>query len=142
MMRLLTNPPTTAIGEPEGLLWRHTDHDYKPDSLNSARINATLLSLVRNEELGELIPTMIQLEATWNHKFNYPWTFFNDVPFTDAFKKATQEVTKAKCEYHIIPKEHWDMPSWVSQELFEESAKILKENDVQYAGMPSYHKMC
>ncbi|KAK5276380.1 putative mannosyltransferase ktr4, partial [Exophiala xenobiotica] len=128
------DPLLDAIGEPDGPLWRHTDNDYSPNSLNSARINATLLSLVRNQELSDLLPTMRQLEETWNHKFNYPWTFFNDVPFTDEFKLKTQEATKAQCSYHIIPKEHWEMPPWVSQELFDESAKILKENNVQYAG--------
>lgn len=89
----------TATGEPEGILWRAEDHDYAPDSENSARINATLLSLVRNEELSELVTTMKQLERTWNHKFNYPWTFLNDKPFTEEFKRKTQEVTKAKCYY-------------------------------------------
>ncbi len=42
---------------------------------------------------------MVDLERTWNSKFNYPWTFFNDVPFTDEFKKKTQAATKAKCNY-------------------------------------------
>lgn len=81
------------------MLWRAEDNDYAPDSENSARINATLLSLVRNEELDELIPTMRDLERTWNHKFNYPWTFFNDKPFTEEFKRRTQAETKAKCYY-------------------------------------------
>lgn len=42
----------------------------------------------------------------------------------------------------LIPKEHWDMPSWIDNELFEESAKILKEHDIQYGSMKSYHQMC
>lgn len=42
----------------------------------------------------------------------------------------------------LIPKEHWEMPSWIDKELFDESAKILKENDIQYASMASYHQMC
>jgi len=46
-----------------------------------------------------MIQAMEDLERTWNHKFNYPWTFFNDVPFTDEFKIKTQAVTKAKCYY-------------------------------------------
>src|SRR6187402_1558183 len=41
-----------------------------------------------------------------------------------------------------IPKEHWDIPSWIDEELFQESAKILKENDIQYGSMKSYHQMC
>ena len=136
------DPLLDPVGEPPEPLWRHTTSDYSPDSPSPARINATLLSLVRNEELNDLIPSMKELEATWNHKFNYPWTFFNDVPFTDEFKRRTQAVTKAKCNYHVIPDEHWSMPDWISKELYEESAKILEENKVQYSGKISYNKMC
>ena len=91
----------TATGEPTGKLWRTTDGDYSPDSTDSPRANAALISLVRNEELNELIPSMRDLERTWNSKFNYPWIFFNDQPFTEEFKKRTQAETKAKCYYGI-----------------------------------------
>lgn len=86
-------------GEPDGVLWRADD--YAPDNPNSPRINATLLSLVRNSELGGMIQAMQDLERTWNHKFNYPWYFFNDVPFTEEFKTRTQAQTKAKCQYRM-----------------------------------------
>ena len=66
---------------------------------DSDRINATLLALVRNEELDGMLQAMGDLERTWNHKFNYPWTFFNDVPFTEEFKKKTSAATKAECRY-------------------------------------------
>ena len=46
-----------------------------------------------------MVQAMEDLERTWNHKFNYPWTFFNDVPFTEEFKKRTGAVTKAQCNY-------------------------------------------
>jgi mannosyltransferase len=42
----------------------------------------------------------------------------------------------------LIPKEHWDVPSWIDDELFNESSEILKENDIQYANLKSYHQMC
>lgn len=100
------------------------------------------MSLVRNKELGQLVQSMRDLERTWNHKFNYPWTFFNDEPFTDEFKKITQAETKAKCEYHVIPPEHWEIPSWINTDLMEESANMLQEQSVQYAHMTSYHQMC
>jgi mannosyltransferase len=95
----LTWTLSLATGEPDGVLWRVDEHDYSPDNLNSARVSATLLSLVRNEELEDLLPTMRDLERTWNHKFNYPWTFLNDKPFTEEFKKRTQAETKAECIY-------------------------------------------
>lgn len=137
-----TNRATSATGEPPEPLHRVEANNYDPDNPNSNRINATLLSLVRNEELSGILQSMHDLERTWNHKFNYPWMFFNDVPFTEEFKKATSAATKAKVYYHEIPKEHWEVPSWINHDLFVESANILQEQDVQYAHMLSYHQMC
>ena len=90
---------STATGEPPGQLWRAQGDSYAPDNPNSARINATIISLVRNSELEDMINSMRDLEQTWNYKFNYPWTFFNDVPFTEEFKRRTTAETKAECSY-------------------------------------------
>lgn len=87
-----------ATGEPEGVLWRATEA-YGPGAAGTARINATLLSLVRNNEVEGMVQAMRDLERTWNSKFNYPWTFFNDVPFDEEFKRRTQAETKAECKY-------------------------------------------
>lgn len=53
---------------------------------HSAKPRAALISLVRNLELPGLIQSMRQLEYQWNRKYNYPWIFFNDEPFTEEFK--------------------------------------------------------
>ena len=82
---------------------RVNGNNYDPDNANSDRINATILSLVRNEELKAMLQSMQDLERTWNHKFNYPWTFFNDVPFTEEFKRKTRAATKAECRYGTFP---------------------------------------
>ncbi len=58
-----------------------------------------MLALVRNEELEGMLQAMSDLERTWNHKFNYPWTFFNEVPFSEEFKRKTSAATKAECRY-------------------------------------------
>lgn len=92
---------TTATNEPKGHLWRKDD--YAADNPNSPRIDATLLALVRNEEVDGMVQSMRDLERTWNSKFNYPWTFFNDVPFDENFKIKTQAQTKAKCYYGTPP---------------------------------------
>lgn len=42
----------------------------------------------------------------------------------------------------VIPKEHWEVPSWINEQVFEESAKLLEEKGVQYASKVSYHQMC
>lgn len=116
--------------------------NYDADNINSDRINATILSLVRNSELEQLVQSMQDLERTFNHKFNYPWTFINDVPFSDEFKRVTQHNTKARCRYEVIPKEHWEIPSWINKDLMHESANLMFEQEVQYAHMESYHQMC
>ncbi|KAL8939102.1 MAG: hypothetical protein Q9211_002895 [Gyalolechia sp. 1 TL-2023] len=139
-MKTDPNLEETHEPAPAGQLWR--PDDYAADNPNSPRINATILSLVRNEELDGMIQSMKDLERTWNHKFNYPWTFFNDVPFTDEFKQRTRAETKAQCNYELIPKEHWAIPSWINDDLFRESAKMLEEQDIQYGNLASYHQMC
>lgn len=89
----------TATGEPPEPLRRVEGDNYAPDNPNSARINATLLSLVRNSELEDLLKSMRDLERTWNSKFNYPWLFLNDEPFTEEFKRRTKEATKAEVRW-------------------------------------------
>lgn len=89
-----------VTNEPEGLLHRATE-GYEPGNKNSHRINATILSLVRNSEVQGMVQAMKDLERTWNHKFNYPWTFFNDEPFSEEFKTLTQKQTNAECRYGI-----------------------------------------
>lgn len=49
-----------------------------------------------------MISSMRDLERTWNRKFNYPWTFFNDVPFDDDFKRLVKLETKAKVNFGEI----------------------------------------
>lgn len=53
---------------------------------SSSRPRAALISLVRNSELPGLVQSMSQLEYHWNHKYQYPWIFFNEEPFTAEFK--------------------------------------------------------
>lgn len=53
---------------------------------HSSRPKAALISLVRNQELDGLVQSMTQLEFHWNRKYQYPWIFFNDEPFSDEFK--------------------------------------------------------
>ena len=56
------------------------------------RPRAALISLVRNEELDGILQSMRQLEYHWNERYRYPWIFFSEEPFSDAFK-VDQEPT-------------------------------------------------
>ncbi|KAF1991205.1 glycosyltransferase family 15 protein [Aulographum hederae CBS 113979] len=136
------DPNLELTGEPPEPLRRIKGDNYAPDNPKSDRVNATILSLVRNEELVQLLQSMRDLERTWNSKFNYPWTFINDVPFTEEFKKKTRAATKAEIRYEVVPEEHWGVPSWINRDLYAESIEVLKEQEVQYMGKTSYHQMC
>lgn len=50
------------------------------------RPKAALITLVRNSELDGILQSMRQLEYRWNEKYQYPWVFFNDEPFSEEFK--------------------------------------------------------
>ena len=55
----------------------------------TTRPRAALISLVRNSELEGIMQSMSQLELRWNHKYEYPWVFFNEEPFSEDFKVSS-----------------------------------------------------
>jgi alpha 1,2-mannosyltransferase len=125
----------------------------------STRPRAALISLVRNSELDGIVSSMTQLEYRWNRKYQYPWIFFNEEPFSQEFivrnafllinskananlQSATQNLTKADCYYEVIPKEHWSMPDWVDEGRFMNSLEYLGAIGVGKGWMISYRHMC
>ncbi|KAI9793320.1 MAG: hypothetical protein M1833_000765 [Piccolia ochrophora] len=106
------------------------------------RPRAALISLVRNSELDGIVQSMRQLEFHWNHKYQYPWVFFNDEPFNDEFKAATQNLTSAQCYYETLPDEHWSLPDWIDEGRFMNSLEYLGAIGVGKGWMISYRHMC
>lgn len=124
----------------------------------NAKPRAALISLVRNSELPGLTQSMRQLEFQWNRKYNYPWIFFNDEPFSDEFKvrtrclaesqplicrqAATQNLTTAQCYYEVVPNDHWSLPEWIDEGRFMNSLEYLGAIGVGKGWMVSYRHMC
>ena len=108
----------------------------------SSRPRAALISLVRNSELDGIVRSMEQLEYRWNRKYQYPWVFINDEPFSDEFKAATRNLTSATCYYETIPKEHWSLPDWIDEGRFMNSLEYLGTIGVGKGWMISYRHMC
>lgn len=91
---------SASTGDPEKWLLAHSGHrhahhnqerswsDRFTDRHWSPRPRAALISLVRNEELDGILQSMRQLEYRWNDRYRYPWIFFNEQPFSDAFKAS------------------------------------------------------
>ncbi len=99
VLRPISSTPVAQKHAPDPLKWlehnsnnRHAENTgvslLKPlPSLGkSTKPRAALISLVRNSELPGLMQSMRQLEFQWNRKYNYPWIFFNDEPFSDEFR--------------------------------------------------------
>jgi alpha 1,2-mannosyltransferase len=51
--------------------------------------------LARNTDLNGVISSVEQLEARFNRKFNYPWVFLNDEPFSTDFKRYVITLSRA-----------------------------------------------
>lgn len=109
---------------------------------NNPRPKAALISLVRNSELEGMQQSMRQLEARWNHKYLYPWIFFNDEPFSEEFMVGTRNLTDAECFYEVVPEEFWSLPEWIDERRFMNSLDYLGTIGVGKGWMVSYHHMC
>ncbi|QLL34761.1 hypothetical protein HG536_0H01360 [Torulaspora globosa] len=106
------------------------------------RPKACFVSLVRNSELSEILPSIKDVERRFNSKYHYPWVFLNDEPFTDHFKLKVTEAVSGEIEFGLVPKEHWSYPNFVDQEKAAEERKKMEEEGVIYGGMESYRHMC
>lgn len=104
--------------------------------------DSAFVSLVRNSELEGIVSTIKTLEETFNSKYNYPYIFLNDKPFTQEFKDAIAKVTKAQISFEEIPAELWDKPGNIDPEKEKAGLDRLEEFNVNYAKTASYHNMC
>lgn len=52
------------------------------------KANAAFVLLARNSDLSGVVSSMKQMEDRFNKKFQYPYVFLNEEPFTDDFKKC------------------------------------------------------
>ncbi|KII84909.1 glycosyltransferase family 15 protein [Plicaturopsis crispa FD-325 SS-3] len=112
------------------------------NATNTERANATFVFLARNSDLSGVIQSMRDAEDRFNHKHNYPWVFLNEEPFTDEFKKRVSVLTKAPIEFGLIPKEHWEQPSFIDVDRATESRKKMEQDNIIYGGSLSYRNMC
>ncbi|PWN28992.1 glycosyl transferase, partial [Jaminaea rosea] len=119
--------------------------------------NAALLILCRNEDLGELLPTLSNLESTFNsHPLtSYPYVLLNDQEFTPYFKaKLTAYLASARqrfggphasdpdIRFGQVPPEHWRAPDWIDWEKAKRRWEIIAKSKVPYAMSESYRHMC
>lgn len=118
------------------------------------RANATLVMLCRNSELEGVVTSVQQMEDKFNKKYNYPWVFLNDEPFTDNFKKLlypsclqniltnnpfgvprrVSVLTDAPISFGVVPREHWYQPDWIDEGKAQAGRNKMLFQGIIYAG--------
>ncbi|CUM67825.1 uncharacterized protein PRCAT00005532001 [Priceomyces carsonii] len=104
--------------------------------------NATIIALVRNTEASGIIKSIRRLEKAFNSKFQYPYTFLNDQPFTERFKDRMRKASSAPMNFVQIPPQLWDQPSNIDTKKEREAMRAMADHNIAYAQKKSYHNMC
>lgn len=106
------------------------------------RVKAAFVILARNSDLEGIRQSIRQLEDRFNNKYNYPYVFLNEEPFSDEFKQKTTDLTKAKTSYGKIEKDMWGYPDFINQTYAAECRQDYRARKVIYGGSESYRHMC
>ncbi|KAF9186877.1 alpha 1,2-mannosyltransferase 2.4.1 [Haplosporangium sp. Z 11] len=109
-------------------------------NLQTRKANATFVMLVREKDLHGARSAVRQIEDRFNHHYQYPYVFLNDVPFTAAFMESMRTMSKSEMIFGLISKEHWSYPDWISQEKAAEARRAMRK--IIYGSSESYRHMC
>lgn len=119
-------------------VYHHGDNVSAP----TQRANATLLMLARNSDVNSAVITVKDLEDRFNSKYNYPWVFLNEQPFSDDFKKRVSLVVSGQVYFGQIPEDNWYQPGWINETKATEERQKMESENVIYGGSVSYRNMC
>lgn len=121
------------------------------------RANATIVMLVRNSDLEGALNSVRQVEDRFNRRHGYPYVFLNDMAFTESFKtwafflfsihlmnllktlaiwrRMTNIIANSSSvAFGVIPKEHWEQPSWIDEAKATSERNRLTSAGVKYGG--------
>ncbi|KAK7467143.1 hypothetical protein VKT23_004202 [Stygiomarasmius scandens] len=118
---------------------------YVHDNVTSPqgrKANAAIVMLARNSDLNGIVVSMKQMEDRFNKKFNYPYVFLNEQPFSDEFKTRVTGLTDAQVQFGLIPAEHWYQPDSIDEAKATASRNEMVKNNVIYGGSVPYRNMC
>ncbi|GMM51237.1 hypothetical protein DASB73_021950 [Starmerella bacillaris] len=108
----------------------------------SGNENATFVTLSKNDELKNLLPTIKNVEERFNNRFHYGWIFLNDEEFSEEFKEKVTAEVSGPVQFGRIPKEHWGYPDFIDQEKAKYEREQMANDGVIYADSESYRHMC
>ncbi|KAF7794142.1 hypothetical protein EIP86_005273 [Pleurotus ostreatoroseus] len=103
--------------------------------------------LARNSDIEGALQSVRQLEDRFNRKFGYPWTFLNEEPFSEEFKRcvgarASGRTAAEQATFGQIPHDHWYQPDWIDEKKAEAGRDKMVKDNIIYGGSVSYRNMC
>ncbi|KAJ6547579.1 glycosyltransferase family 15 protein [Mycena capillaripes] len=106
------------------------------------KANAVFVMLARNGDLQGAVSSVKQIQYTINNRYNYPWVFLNEEPFSEEFKARISTLTDSPVQFGLIPREHWVQPEWIDEKRASAARAEMQKNNVIYGGRLSYRNMC
>ena len=111
------------------------------------REKAAIVVLLREEDLEEMLATLVNFEEKFNRNFRYPYVFIGspDVPdFSPSFREAIMDTFPigAEVEWSVIPQKEWEIPKWMDEGFVREGFEWMGKQGVQHAEREGYHHMC
>ncbi|GAA6053243.1 hypothetical protein JCM3770_002674 [Rhodotorula araucariae] len=119
-----------------------TSNSLDGASVNSTRANAAFVILARNSDVWEILESVRGIEDRFNRKYNYPYVFLNDQPFSDEFKRHTSGIASGPCSYGLVPKEQWEEPSWIDETKAAAERQRMADAKIIYGDSKTYRRMC
>lgn len=101
---------------------------------------ATIYSFVRNDQKDAMAESVKSFERSFNSKFQYPYTFFNDEPFTQEFKEKLLSLTKAPMYFYQVDPQFWDPPKTVNVDKMLMEMDTLEELGVANAKLDLFRR--
>ncbi|KAJ7774840.1 glycosyltransferase family 15 protein [Mycena metata] len=150
-----TNTSTTAAVEPYPS--NTTVFQSFHNDTQEHRANATFVFLARNSDINGVVASIQSMEDRFNKKYNYPWVFLNDEPFTEEFKRCVVSLlssptltlprrvsvlTDANVSFGLIPPEHWNQPEWIDEDRARMGRQKMMMKGIIYGGSVPYRNMC
>lgn len=116
--------------------------NYEGKKTSAGKVNATFVTLARNNDIWELLESIRQVEDKFNHQFHYDWVFLNDDDFDEEFKRETTRMVSGTTHYGKIDHSQWSFPEWIDVDKAAETRRKMKEAKIIYGDSISYRHMC
>lgn len=124
------------------------------------KVSATFVMLARNRDVWGAVDSIRGLEGAhlltgsrpttcsrapsphlpspdrFNRRYHYTWTFLNDEPFSEEFKRHTSAIASSKTQYGVVPKEQWgdQFPEWIDEKRANEAIAEMGKKNIPYGG--------